>query len=65
MGGPAGAWNAARALLAEATPTPDPSGLTMRPPSTGEVWLMLLLIAGIVAVFALAWWNSRRDERKP
>lgn len=65
MGGAAGFWNAARALLAEATPTPDPSGMTMRAPSTGEFWLMVLLIAGTLAVFALAWWNSRRDEQKP
>jgi len=65
MGGAAGFWNAARALLAEATPTPDPSGMTMRAPSTGEFWLMVLLIAGTVAVFALAWWNSKRDEQKP
>ena len=65
MSGAAGFWDAARALLAEATPTPDPSGMTMRPPSTGEFWLMILLLGGTVAVFALAWWNSRRDEQQP
>ena len=65
MGGAAGVWNTAHDLLAEATPTPDAGGMTMRPPSTGEFWLMILLLAGTVAVFGLAWWNSRRDEQQP
>jgi hypothetical protein len=50
------------APLAQATPQPD-SVPDLRLPTDPEFWTMIAIVAGVLVVFGLAWWQSSRENR--
>jgi hypothetical protein len=50
------------APLAQATPEPD-AVPDLRLPTDPEFWAMMALVAGVLIVFGLAWWQSSRESR--
>lgn len=50
------------APLAQATPEPD-SVPDLRLPTDPEFWTMIAIVAGVLVVFGIAWWQSSRESR--
>ena len=49
------------APLAQATPQPD-SVPDLRLPTDPEFWTMIAILAGVLVVFGIAWWQSSRES---